>query len=215
MKKRLLALAALGSFSIVLCAKDVVKKADPNTNIDVNQVLANCTTDLTIRYVDSMQAMSTSAEGMQIQKELDAKRTEWTKGLEAQAQRLQKEFKEFQDKASMMSEAARDKEEQRLLDEKRQYEAATKSREEDFKIAMNKAMSKLGDSIRKATEKMAIAQGIDVVVDFPSGNVIYVSDKAKCTTDIVTAMNSDYGKKTTLAENAKKEPLNQEKAPQA
>ncbi len=178
-------------------------------------MLANCTTDLNIRYIDTMQAMSTSKEGLQIQKELDTKRMVWAKGLEAQAQKLQKEFKEFQDKASMMSEASREKEEQRLLDAKRQYETATKSREEDFKIAMQKSMAKLGESVRKAAERTAIAQGVDVVVDFPSGNVIYVSDKAKCTNDIVVAMNSDYGKKTTLASNAKREPLNQPKPPQA
>ncbi len=214
MKKQLLVLAAVGSFSLVLCNKDVIKSG-PKTNIDINQVLSNCTTDLTIRYIDTMQAMSTSKEGLQIQKELDAKRMEWAKGLEAQAQKLQREFKEFQDKASMMSEASREKEEQRLLDAKRQYEVGTKSREEDFKIAMNKAMAKLGESVRKAAEHTAVAQGVDVVVDFPSGNVIYVSDKAKCTNDIVVAMNSDYGKKTTLASNAKRKPLNQPKPPQA
>ena len=215
MKKQLLVIAAVGSFSLAFCGKDVIKKTDPKTNIDINQMLANCTTDLNIRYIDTMQAMSTSKEGLQIQKELDTKRMVWAKGLEAQAQKLQKEFKEFQDKASMMSEASREKEEQRLLDAKRQYETATKSREEDFKIAMQKSMAKLGESVRKAAERTATAQGVDVVVDFPSGNVIYVSDKAKCTNDIVVAMNSDYGKKTTLASNAKREPLNQPKPPQA
>jgi Skp family chaperone for outer membrane proteins len=111
--------------------------------------------------------------------------------------------KEFQEKASMMSEDAREKEQKRLVKMERDFKIKAQEYEEDFKVSMQKATEKLSKEVDDAVYQYARSNKIDVVVDKWTGRVIYSSQENEPTGEIVALMNQSHEKRVAL-ENTKK-----------
>lgn len=199
------------SISLVKTAakKDVAPVAEKNVvqkNVDVVDIAHSFEgkADIKIRYVDTFAAMRESEEGVKISKELDVKRQELAKGIEAQDKGLAQAMTDYRNKASMLSETARGKEEQKLAKMKREYENTVKESEEEYKLVMQQKTEQLGRKADSAIAKIAQADKLDAVVDKMTGRVIYTSDKADYTAKLIQAINNET-KSTAVAKNTKTE----------
>ncbi len=173
------------------------------------------TFDLSIRYVDTYAVMGQSEEGKKIGQQVEAKRNKAVAKLKEKEQEYVDAAKEFKAKAATMSEDARIKAQKKLTKMERTYKADLQEIEEELKIAMHQAQEKLVREHNDAVYEYARANNVDIV--FGPGGVVYASEKAKCTGDVVKNMNKNYSQKlarakgkkaaTTVASKTVKKPL--------
>lgn len=158
--------------------------------------------DLNIRYVDSFAALRDSQEGKAVTKELEEKRIDLT----AEIKKLELEFttaaKEFQAKASMLSDDGREREQKRLGKMERKYKEILKDADEDMKITMQSKQEQILRELNEAVKEYAQANNVDLVIS--QGGVVYSSDKANCTPGVVTAMNKNREIKIAKSKDASK-----------
>lgn len=200
MFKKSLVILGLGvcvSFVGVSLIKTDTKKSEQAvaaTNLDVTDVVKvfEGKSDLKIRYIDTFAAMRESKEGALVSKELEEKRKELAKGIEAEEKRLTQAMTEYRGKASMLSDTARNKEEQKLTTMKRDYESMVQKSEEMLKLVMQQKTEQLAKQVDKAVAKIAKAEALDAVIDRMSGRVIYASPAGDYTMKITMEMNKQY-----------------------
>ncbi len=159
--------------------------------------------DLTIRYVDSFAAIRESDEGKSVAKELEAKRAELTKDIKEMEKKFAAAAKEFQTKATMMSELAREKEQKQLVKMEREYKAKLQESDEDMKITMQSAQERLLREHHNSVFKYAKKNDVDLVIG--PGGVVFASEKASCTLDVIEGMNKNYQVKLAKAQGKKSE----------
>ena len=154
-------------------------------------------------------------EGKKIGQQVEAKRNKAVAKLKEKEQEYVDAAKEFKAKAATMSEDARIKAQKKLTKMERTYKADLQEIEEELKIAMHQAQEKLVREHNDAVYEYARANNVDIV--FGPGGVVYASEKAKCTGDVVKNMNKNYSQKlarakgkkaaTTVASKTVKKPL--------
>ncbi|MCK5632935.1 OmpH family outer membrane protein [bacterium] len=146
--------------------------------------------DLTIRYVDSFAAIRTSDEGKEVAKELDSKRMELTKEIKEMEQQFTVAAKDFQAKASTLSESGKEREQKKLVKMEREYKSKLQESDEDMKITMQSVQERLLREHNDAVAKYAKTNEIDLV--FGPGGVVFSSEKANCTMDVIEGMNKNF-----------------------
>lgn len=159
------------------------------------------TTNLKIEYVDSFAAIRGVEEGQEFAKELEVKRIELGQDLKLLEETLTASAKEFQTKASTMSETGRAREQKTLVKLEREYKAKLQESEEDMKITMQMGQERLLREHNDAVFKYAKANDVDLI--FGPGGVVFASEKANCTLNIIEGMNKSYEIKLAKAGNAK------------
>jgi len=156
--------------------------------------------DLTIRYVDSFAAIRESQEGMVVGKELEKKRDELT----AEIKKLEQEFsvaaKEFQAKASTLSESGREREQKKIVRLEREYKTKVQEADEDMKITMQSKQERVLREHQEAVQLYAQANDIDLV--FGPGGILYASEKANCTKEVIAKMDDNRNVKLAKAKNS-------------
>jgi Skp family chaperone for outer membrane proteins len=215
MNKRFLALAMVSSSLFIGQAlaettpaantktptKDESKKAnaaavnrDVNANITVGDVVANPSVkvDLSVRYINTMEAMQSCEKGVKISQELEKKRQELSDVIKKEEQKITKVVTEFKSKESTMSVAARNNEEAKAIKMRREYETLVKSSEDELKLAMQQATEELSVEMEKAVAELAKKNKWDVVADIYTGRALYVSNKAMITQDLVQELDKKY-----------------------
>lgn len=167
------------------------------------------TFDLSIRYVDSYTAIRESEEGKLIAKDLEKKRDELTKEIKAMEEKFAAAAKDVQAKISTMSESGREREQKNMAKMERDYKAKLEESDQEMKLAMQSAQERLLREHNDAVYKYARANNVDLI--FGPGGVVYASEKANCTFDVVKNMDNTYvarnkGAKsqTAVAANTKK-----------
>jgi outer membrane protein len=178
---------------------------DVAKNINVSDVVSSLESkaDLKIRFIDTFDAMRSSKEGQEVSKELENKRKELAKNIEAEEKKVAQAMTEYRGKASTLSDVARNKEEQKLTKMKRDYEAMVQGSEEELKLVMQQKTEMLAKEVDKAVTQIAKAEGLDAVVDRMSGRVIYASQKGDFTEKITREMNKQYEVKLASSKGAK------------
>jgi Skp family chaperone for outer membrane proteins len=146
--------------------------------------------DLSIRYVDSYAAIRESEEGKKIAKDLEAKRDELTKEIKALEDQFAAAAKELQAKISTLSESGREREQKNMAKMEREYKVKLGESEEEMKITMQAANERLLREHNDAVYAYAKTNAIDLV--FGPGGVVYASEKANCTFDVVKNMDKTY-----------------------
>ncbi len=159
-------------------------------------------TDLSIRFIDSFEVMRLSKGGQDAQKELEKQRNELAGELQKDEQKLKNAAADFQAKAATLSEAARDKEQQRLVKMERDLKVKAQEYEETIKLSMQRITEKLARDVEEAVTTLAKEQRYDAVVDTMTGRVIFVADKVNVTGDIIGKVNFKHNQ---LAQNKKPE----------
>jgi len=158
-------------------------------------------TNLKMEYVDSYAVIRESKEGQEFAKEMESKRIDLGKELKELEQKFTMSAKGFQTKASTMSEVGRAREQKDLAKMEREYKGKLQESEEDMKISMQMGQERLFREHNQAVFDYAKSNSIDLV--FGPGGVIYASEKANCTFDIVDGMNKNYEIKLAKAREPK------------
>lgn len=153
---------------------------------------------LNVRYIDSIMAMQASTEGQKVTGELEKMRKELGDELQSRGKTLETAMKSFEAKKSTMSEKAQEDEMGKVRDMQWELEKLTKQYEEKFKVAMQRATERLAKQVEDVAQKLAKAENLDAVIDKSTGRVLYTSDKADLTEQLVVEMNK-MAKTTTVA----------------
>jgi len=156
--------------------------------------------DLVIRYVDSYAALSSSEDGKEFAKNLEKKRAELTVEIKKLEQEYAAAAKEFQAKASTLSESGREREQKKMVRLEREYKTKLQESEEDMKITMQSKQERLFREHQEAVQQYAKANDIDVV--FGPGGILYASEKANCTNEVVAKMDDNRKVKLAKAKGA-------------
>lgn len=176
--------------------KDDGKKAiakDINTHISLDEVISkDLKIDLTMRCMNFMETVQNYKKGVEISDEIEKKRQKLAENIKKEEQKVAQAMTEYKSKESTMSTAARNTEESKIVKMRRDYEALVKSSEDDLKLAMSQATEELSADVEKTVAEIAKSKGYDIVVDTYSGRVVYASDKAMITSDLVKAMDTKY-----------------------
>lgn len=186
------------------------KTAQPAPATNKTAPKADPTFDLSIRYVDSYSAIRDSEEGKKIAKDLEKKRDELTKEIKVLEDKFAAAAKELQAKASALTEAGREREQKNMTKMEREYKAKLEESDQDMKIAMQAAQERLLREHNDAVYNYAKANNVDLV--FGPGGVVYASEKANCTFDVVKNMDKTYvarnkgGASNTAVASASKKP---------
>lgn len=158
---------------------------------------------LNIRTVNIVDLMRDSQEGVKVTAELEAMRTQLTQDLKAAEEDYIKQANAYQEKAKTLSPEAREKEQARLMDKRRDVESKAQKAEDKLKYTMQAATERLGNKAQQVIATYAKEQKLDIVFDTASGRALWSSDKTDLTKLMVNNMDANY--KVELAQSAKKE----------
>lgn len=164
---------------------------------------------LNIRYIDSFEVMRLSKGGQEAQKELEKQRNELAADLQKDDKKLKDAAADFQAKAATLSEAARDKEQQRLVKMERDLKTKAQEYEETIKLSMQRMTEKLARDVEEAVAALGKEKDYDAIADTMTGRVLYVSDRVNATGDIIGKVNTKHNQ---LAQTKKPEAGKQAKA---
>jgi len=167
------------------------------------EMVAHNSQPLKVATIDVLKVMRESEEGKLVTKQLELKRNDLDKKLQTEAQSFAQSRKDFESKAPMLSDTAREKEQNSLMQQGRDLEAMAQKSEDELKIAMQSASERLMNKSRKQIELFALENNLDIIWDV-SGQVVYASQKTDVTKNIVQNMNK--GHKTNLASNDTSKP---------
>lgn len=158
---------------------------------------------LKIRTVNIVDLMRDSQEGQKVTAELEAMRTQLTQDLKNAEEDYVKQANAYQEKAKTLSPEAREKEQTRLMDKRRDVESKVQKAEDKLKYTMQASTERLGQKAQQVIATYAQENGLDIVFDTASGRALWSSDKTDLTQLMVSTMNTNY--KTELAQANKKD----------
>ena len=195
MKKNLLFAAVLTAGSMAgvtladqMQAKKVADLADAN---------------LKIGFVDSFEAMRNCEPGIKAGKELEAQRDTLSKAIKEDEQKYTQAVNEYKSKSATMSEAARDKEQQKIVKMERDLKAKVEESEESLKLSMQRTTEKLAKDIEQGIVNVAKETDLDAIVDKMTGRVVYAKDKLDFTSHTIKQMNKQYAQKVAQNKDEK------------
>lgn len=162
-------------------------------------------TSSSVACIDSQEAMRTSKEGQKVGKELEAKKEQLSAPLKKEEAALFKGVEEFKVKSATMSKAEQEAEQQRLMKMERDLKSKAEEAELELKLYVQKTMESLGKEIEAAVAEVAVQNGLDIIVDARSGQILYASDNVIYTNDLVKEMDKNYNAKVAKANTAKKQ----------
>jgi len=163
--------------------------------------------DMNIRVIDAFKVMQESALGAEVSKELSETSQKWGAEVTQIGKTLEQDLVSFDSKKATMSDAAREKEEKRLVKAKRDYQILVEEKNQEFQAMQAKASERILKEVRETSATIAQAESLDLVIDRTTGQILYSSPKADVSDKLISGMNTKYAanKKatTTLADNKK------------
>ncbi len=163
----------------------------------------NITIDATIAFVESFTIMGECQEGQHARQEIEHKRDLATQDIQEESKKFEKAKTDYMAKATMMSDAAREKEEKKLMKLEREIKTLVAEKEEELKLDMQAATELLAQGLEAGVAKLAKNENLDVVFDKMTGRAIYVSEKFDYTTKAIKEVDKNYEIK--LAQNKQAE----------
>jgi len=176
--------------------------ASNNKTLSNFMVDSNLSTNIEIRFIDSFEVMGSCKEGIRARHDLEEKREVLGKEIQREEQKITQTMSEYKGKSSMLSDSAREKEEKKLMSMEREYKNKVQDSELDLKTDMEKKTQNLARNVDKAVKEVAKEEKLDVVVDKPTGRVIYVDERLDFTVQVKGEMNKQYEIK--LAQDTRK-----------
>jgi len=204
--KIVLSLLGLSLTNLVLAdaTKSVIKAPEPKIS---DKVATKLSPELNIRIVDAFEVMQKSSLGSEITKELAETNQKWAAEITLKGKELEQELLAYDSKKVTMSESAREKEEKRLVKAKRDYQVSVEEKNQEFQVMQAKSSERILKEVKETATTIAKADGLDVIVDKTTGQILYSSAKADVSDKLIDAMNTKYAanKKATatLADNKK------------
>ena len=146
-----------------------------------------------IAVIDFQRAVNETNEGKAAQSKLDTMYASRKSEIETKRNELEAEFKDFQSRAMILSEAARGEEEQKLGMKQQQFQQLYMQYEQEMQQQYMQLLQNLDTKMRSVSEKLAKEKGYDLVID--KAAVVYVGGSTVDMTDaLVTRYNASGGK---------------------
>lgn len=181
---------------VVVEAKKTETKAAKKSNLS-SFLDSDVKTDLVIRVFDRFESVRDSETGKLENTQLKQKQEDLMVGVEKEKQAYVDAATDFNKKASIMNDTARETEQKKLVKLERNYKTKVEESDVEFKLAMNKASERLFKEVQEAVAEVAMEEGVDLMIDAATGQVVYASDRAQVTKKITNRMNKLALKKKT------------------
>lgn len=153
--------------------------------------------DMKIGFVDPRAVLERMPEMRAVQQRLqnfaERKQTELTQ----KERELQTEIELYQQKVGVISEQARQNEEERLSEMDAEFRQMQSQAEQEFQQQRAQLMSPLLDQIQEAINNVASTNGLDYVLNTTTSGgdviILYVSEEVQSEYDITDAVMNDLG----------------------
>jgi len=153
--------------------------------------------DMKIGFVDPRAVLERMPEMRAVQQRLqnfaERKQTE----LAQKERELQTEIELYQQKVGVISEQARQNEEERLSEMDAEFRQMQSEAEQEFQQQRAQLMSPLLDQIQEAINNVASGRGLDYVLNTTTSTgdviILYVSEEVQNEFDITEAVMDDLG----------------------
>lgn len=201
MKKNMLATTAL---CVVLFSNSISAEATKqNKSLSTADFLGDdITIDATIGFVDSFAIMGDCKEGQKARQEIESKRDLASNEIQEESRKFEKAKSDYVSKSTTMSDAAREKEEKKLIKMERDIKTLVAEKEEDLKADMQAATEMLAQGLDAGISKLAKNEHLDVIFDKMTGRAMYVSEKFDFTTKAIKEVDKNYDVKLAQAKQA-------------
>ncbi len=208
MKNRVLLVTGLcvGLFGCAVNADSqrAVKSEDKKSELKTTDVMTDSVKlEANVRFVETFTVMGEGESGQIYRKEIEAKRDLATQEIQEESKKLEKAKNEYVSKSSTMTDAAREKEEKKLMKMDRDLKNMVSEKEEELKLDMQIATEKLVQEMEVAVVELAQQENIDIVFDKMTGRAIYVSEEFDYTEKVLNKVNKNHQVK--IAQNKKQQ----------
>jgi len=206
MKNRVLLLVGLCvGFSSINSEDNKIKKENTKLQLNVTNVVADNSVKLeaNVRFVETFTVMGEGDSGQIYRKEIESKRDLASQTIQDESKKIEKAKNEYVNKATTMSDAAREKEEKKIIKMERDIKNMVAEKEEELKLDMQIATEKLVQEMEVAVIELAKQENIDIVFDKMTGRAIYVSEEFDFTDKVLKRVNENHQIK--LAQNKKQQ----------
>lgn len=156
--------------------------------------------ELNVTFVNTYTLMGGCMQGAKARSDIESKHISMANEIKKEEENIQQAVTEYKNKASMMSDAAKEKEEKRIMKLERDYKASVQDKKEELNIEMQMVTERLAKEVDEAIVQMAIENGYDVVFDTATGRAVYVSEKLDSTKQVLSSIDKKYEAK--LAQEA-------------
>lgn len=188
MKKSLL-VAALTSVGAV-----VADKVDLETNLKIG-------------FVDTLKVMRECEDGKKAAQDLEAKRVQLSKEIQAEEQKIADAMKDYNSKKSTLNEAAIRETEEKLVKMRRSYETKVQQSDDDLKMSVQRETERLQNNIFAELQNFGKEADYDALIDTTSGSVVWRKETVDVTSDVMKRVNGKKAKQAKPAQQlAKAEP---------
>lgn len=151
--------------------------------------------EIKVGYFNSAQAFSESKLGKEVIAEMEKKRTGYEADFKKDEAAYTKKIADIKPKAATMSEAAKQKAQEELMEMERNLGNKAKGYEEKIKLAARQVQEKAEKYITEGVIKSGSSQGKDVMVDLASSRMYWVNpNKQDSTSSVILHMDSAYNK---------------------
>ncbi len=162
--------------------------------------------------VNMQDAMLQCAQGKEAQKIVEAEEKKYAEMAQKEQQRMVSLKNDLETKASMVTADERRKMEKELNELQRGFQGKMKDWQEELQYCMHKETDAMVKEIEQAARTLAENANKAIVVDAPTGRVLYLRDDKNSTSDLVTLLDNQYsiklaqkdqGKQSTVMASAK------------
>ncbi len=144
--------------------------------------------DLKIGVVDFAALLEQAPQSQTVQQQLNQQFAPRLKEVQSEQQALARELENFRRDSPVMGASERERKEADLKRRDLDYKRKERELQEDFNIARNEALSKLQRELLTAVQAYAKDKRYDLLV---GEGVIYVSDKANITSDVLKELEKN------------------------
>lgn len=159
--------------------------------------------NLNIVCIEGRQLQQNSDESKEIEKKLTAVGQQIESDIKALEMKIQSEVSNLQNKAKLLNAETLEIEQDKILKLGKEYDIKKGQAKEDFQRKVNIELGKFQKKVQDSVNDLAAKNGWDLVIMKESGEIIYASEKADATSEVLQYLNKNFSesKKTATVKN--------------
>jgi len=189
MLKKILPVVVCGS--LALC---IVSEMDKNVSM-VQPVMPKKIYGSDTMYVNMQEAMMKSMQGKQAQKVVESEEVRYADLAQKEQQRMMNIKNDLDTKGSMLNMDERRKMENEFNGLQRDYQNKIQDWRNELQYAMQRETDTMIKEIEQAAKTLAINEKKELVVDVPTGRILYINEDRDNTDDLIALLDNQYMQK--------------------
>ena len=153
---------------------------------------------LKIAVVEGQQLLKQTKEGMRIEAQITKKREDLAEEIRALDQKLEKEANDMRAKQRTASDDVLAQKQESFMKAQRARENRAQEAEAEFKNFANRKLASFDKKLRKQIIEWAEKNQFDLVSLKESGEVIYTSQKANYTNQVMDILDTEFDKEAKI-----------------